>query len=1052
MNDKTIINIISKIYFAIVSFFIFTFLLLFTLFVVLQNGVFIEDISTKQIQVKQLYIKWNERVDISIKEIHLAKQESKTDSKIDYPLISKYINSLSYTRNWFNSILIEKISYEDINASFHYKDLSEGFLLLSSEDMDLNASISVQPDIIKIKLKQFNIKNKDIKADGNIYISTKELKIYTDIDLKLVKEADLTFKSIIGTEDLKYRVISNKKITSIKNLIHLAQLPKSINFWAYDAIKKMSYVKLDDIYGYIDYNHAKEAYKNIYINATVYDADYMYNPLLDAIHASKIELEFTHGVFNIRPINAYSYGMFLNKSWLKIDFTKKEELLTLYLLFKAKLNKDVLSILNAYKIKLPFLQRSGEVDTDLKLEIGLRNIDINVKGKFYTKKANFDYIGLNIDIEDATILLNNYDVSIKKMKARYKEIAEATVSVKYDAKKAKGDIDFQFNKIALNDFQLKDTNQSLHAQYHINQNIDSIEVEKSQWIYKDEIINIDALSIPFDIDDTKISFPATFVTLPNFGNAFVSGFVNRETWYSELDVDILKLAYGSVQLTQSNTPIKVIYDDKLTIKSKNDIHFSVSGSKYKAKNLLLELCDNIIYLKHTYMEIGKYITTKVYAKYDLTAKKAHISLSDFILKDPNTHKLLYKNKKILLSAHIFKDVIKIKSLELNAKFTLKKSGWKLVLNSLNTIAENSSLLKQLQINDGEFTLYKYNKDKYTRFRASIKYPYKILVKKNIPIEKYSLNGKIYKEKVFIEVNNNLTITMKDTMKIDLKKSTVNLPEVIRAVKELNTTANSDQNTTLNIIVEGHNSQLYISKERSMLYDTLEVQYYDKILTAQLVYDGAKAGLKFADDEFHIYGKNFNDKFMNKLFSLSKFDKGKLNFAINGKIDNYDGVFFIKNTTIKEYKVLNNILAFINTVPSLITFSVPGYNRNGIFVKNAYIKFTSKNNNFTLNDIFLDSKELDILGRGNIDVSSDKMDIILNLKTDLGSELSKIPLVGYIILGEDTISTTLSMKGKLDNPTIKSLIATDIIVAPLNIIKRTLLLPYDLLKKKKKKKK
>ena len=49
--------------------------------------------------------------------------------------------------------------------------------------------------------------------------------------------------------------------------------------------------------------------------------------------------------------------MYLDKSWLKIDFTQKDEILTLHLLFDGKLNKDLLKVLNRYKIKLPFLQR-----------------------------------------------------------------------------------------------------------------------------------------------------------------------------------------------------------------------------------------------------------------------------------------------------------------------------------------------------------------------------------------------------------------------------------------------------------------------------------------------------------------------------------------------------------------------------------------------------------------------------------------------------------------------------------------------------------------------
>ncbi|MCD6173515.1 MAG: AsmA-like C-terminal domain-containing protein, partial [Sulfurimonas sp.] len=188
---------------------------------------------------------------------------------------------------------------------------------------------------------------------------------------------------------------------------------------------------------------------------------------------------------------------------------------------------------------------------------------------------------------------------------------------------------------------------------------------------------------------------------------------------------------------------------------------------------------------------------------------------------------------------------------------------------------------------------------------------------------------------------------------------------------------------------------------------------------------------------------FNDKFMEKLFLLSDFKGGTFEFDMNGTIKNYDGIFTVKNTIVLDYKILNNILAFVNTVPSLLTFSIPGYHKKGLKVNTAYMKFKSKNNILNISDIYLDSKEIDIFGKGKANFIEDTLDLELSLKSDLGSKISKIPLVGYLLMGEDSISTTLSITGKLSDPDIKSLIAKDIAVVPLNILKRTITLPYKL---------
>ena len=79
-------------------------------------------------------------------------------------------------------------------------------------------------------------------------------------------------------------------------------------------------------------------------------------------------------------------------------------------MFDGKLDKDTLGILEQYKIKIPFLQNSAVTKTNLTLEVSLRTIDVKAKGDFFAKKANFNYLGFDIDVFDAYIKLDNYDV------------------------------------------------------------------------------------------------------------------------------------------------------------------------------------------------------------------------------------------------------------------------------------------------------------------------------------------------------------------------------------------------------------------------------------------------------------------------------------------------------------------------------------------------------------------------------------------------------------------------------------------------------------------
>ena len=216
------------------------------------------------------------------------------------------------------------------------------------------------------------------------------------------------------------------------------------------------------------------------------------------------------------------------------------------------------------------------------------------------------------------------------------------------------------------------------------------------------------------------------------------------------------------------------------------------------------------------------------------------------------------------------------------------------------------------------------------------------------------------------------------------------------------------------------------------------------MTAELRHKKGKAQFNLKKNGiFYLYGSAFDDLFMEKLFATSKFVGGALSFDFDGKYNDFSGIVEIQSTTLKEYKLLNNVFAFINTVPSLMTFKLPDYSKDGLKVNSMYAGFTSKNRVYTLTDIALDSKEIKIYGRGILDLNTENIDLDLNLKTDLGSQMSQIPIVGYILFDKKSVATSLKVTGNMYDPSVNTTIAHDIAVAPLNIIKRTLLLPMEL---------
>jgi hypothetical protein len=1023
------------------------------LFFVLQNGIHVENISLANIKIKQLYIKWNEKLNVSIEETVIVHKTKSDNSEINIEKINKLFKELSIFNYWFESVAINKIAFNDISGAFNYKHGENGFLVAYSPDFSLKTSLYFESGLFNVQIDEFKDFKRKIEIFGNIIVDSSNLELVTSFNVNVNNDISLNLLSFANRDKLLYKVNSLKNIKDINYAMKLLNLHKDVKYWAYEAIK-ISYLTIDSAHGWLDFNNMGEAYKNIYVSAVGHNLAYTYNPKLDAIHTKTTELEFKDGVLNIHPKEAYSYGYFLDKSWLNIDFTQKEELLTLYLLFDAKLDKEILNILNNYKIEVPFLQNSGITKTNLKLTVGLRDIEVQAKGDFFTKKANFDYLGLKIDIFDAHILLDNYDVSIENMLANYRDIASTNVNVKYDAQKGEGKIYFDVKDVNFKDFNISLNNKiPLSIIYSIAPQQDNIEIANSSWLYQEKLIQIDTLNIPFSLEKLIFDIPSTKVVAQNIGSAYISGTSELKSNKVNLEIDLVSFLYKGIKLSHSNAPLHLDYEDKNFKVSLDDkIQFAINGLPCGLADALIDIKGEKLHASSSLADIDDIAYAKLVGDYDFKQNRGSAQLEDLKIETKKMGELFLGEEKIDINISKSNENLKVTAPKFDINFLQNSEKWSLSINSLEQLSKNSKILQDYNVTTGDFNLYHDFGDIYMKFRANIKHPYKLLVDGDEPIEEYVIAGKINNEtkKTFLNINDGaVKINIDKEIRVKVKDVGVNVNSLIDFLSDSN---NSDKKSSdindsesKNITLNATNSFLFISKDRHVVSDMIYLQYHNKSLMSQLKHNKGNAIIKYQNDELHIYGEEFNDIFMDNLFALSKFKGGSFDFSIDGTLKEYDGLFYIKGTTVMDYKILSNILAFVNTVPSLVTFSLPGYSSKGLNVSSAYMNFHAKNNNFDISDIFLDSQEIDILGKGTANIESDTIDLLLNLKTNLGSSVSQVPLVGYILLDGNTISTTLSVTGDLNDPDVHYLVAKDIVVAPLNIIKRVLLLPYNLIK-------
>ncbi|HUH41698.1 MAG TPA: AsmA-like C-terminal domain-containing protein [Sulfurimonas sp.] len=1049
MNDKTIINTISKIHFIIVSALSFILLFLFTLFIFLQDGIFLHNISFANINIEKLYIKWDKKITLYTKEI-IIKEQKNQDITIDD--IQKILSSLKVNLtflNLFKEITIDRISFGQMDIALNYDISKDGFLKISSPDIELYATLTSKGAIFHLDIEKFYLIDKDVNIDGDVIFNSQDkLELTTSLAINIKNSTILRLYANSNRYKLRYKVESDKPIKNLKQITTLFDIDERVKYWVDDAIK-LSSLEINSFHGWFEYKKMKEAYLNIYAKAVAHDLTYTYDTQVAPIRTKATNLEFKDGVLFIRPKEAYSYDFFLDKSWLKIDFSKKEELLTLYLLFEGSANKDLLHLLSRYGIDLPFIQNRGSINANLKLDINLISTDVEAIGNLYAKESQINYLDLDIDVYEANISIRNSYVEVKNMRAKYENIASAYVDLSFNGKDSSGKLVFKFDSIELkdNNFSLVNGVKPLLATYYISPKQDYLEIDESKYNYNNQSIKMDALNIPFDIKNLTAKIPTTKIELSQLASIVVFGDIFLKTKHADFGVIVNKLNLFGISLGNKTPKLKILHDNGITsISSKGPINLTLDKQIINLKNISVDISKESLNFKNIALDFKDVLKSNISAKYDFKNSIGVIDMSDTTIQNSAFGEIFKNKKNTQLILQNKNNKIYLSSKEYKLDYILSDNSWLFRLNSLDNIAKSSKLLEKYSLSDGELRVEKSKDNDNILFNLDLNYAHKFLVDENIPIEKYLINGK-YNTKnsqTLLNINNLVDIKVKDSIDIKADNIGVDIGEIINIISDENSTKESKKET-LPVYVNTTNSYIYLSENRKLISENMSLKYINNVLSAELKHKDAKATFILKDDILSLYGKNFNDEFMEKLFSLSKFKGGTMEFYINGPIDSYSGTVSVTDTIIVDYKILNNILAFVNTVPSLATFSLPGYSQKGIKTKNAYINFKLEDDVYKISDIYLKSQEIEIVGLGEASIKQNSINLDLNLITQLGSSLSKIPLLGHILLGDKSVSTTLTVTGALDNPDVNTQLAKDIAVAPYNIIKRTLMYPLGLFK-------
>jgi len=111
-----------------------------------------------------------------------------------------------------------------------------------------------------------------------------------------------------------------------------------------------------------------------------------------------------------------------------------------------------------------------------------------------------------------------------------------------------------------------------------------------------------------------------------------------------------------------------------------------------------------------------------------------------------------------------------------------------------------------------------------------------------------------------------------------------------------------------------------------------------------------------------------------------------------------------------------------------------------------VEFRLSGDLLRLKKILLEGKSSTVAGEGTIDTKSGKVKVDLAIKTarEVGKVFGNLPIVGYIVFGEDkSLTTGIEVRGTLGEPIVKTHPIRDAIFYPLDLLRRTIASPARL---------
>ncbi|WP_345969041.1 AsmA-like C-terminal domain-containing protein [Sulfurimonas sp. HSL1-6] len=1060
MNDNAINRAIAHTHFMIVAVIVLCLALITVLYLTLSSGVHLGKLKLGRLYAEKLYLKWDDALQVEIGTIALAPSDAPQEPTDLLSLQQRVSAALQHLDDrWIGSLRIDRIRLgNDLNASLFFDPRRRSNLHVASRAQG-HISITLLPvhnaDAYKLELYgDSSTFGGTFRFEGVLQPKLSELYLGGSIDV--AEDIHLRLGVHATRDAVTLNTFSTEPFASVAPIVKPLHLSDKVEPWIV-ARAQGGPVMLDTLQTTLPFAAPAKAFDNLFGQLTFHNARYRFanDPgAFEPALAEEVTVLFEQKVLKILPHNATFYGEPGGDTHLAIDFSGKEPLLKLSILTSARFTPPLQRLTASYGVDLPFTQTRGLTDTNLSLTVNLAHTQTTAKGSFKTAKSRIDLSGLSIDVSRGAVDLKDSDVTLRSVEASlFDGNVTGSVTGAFNPTKHRGTIRFNLGNVRYPvgsaPITLSPVSVPLHFEYRLDRGGDTIRFDASQWHYMEHNLTCDAFTAPFDLKKARLNVPKTVLALDQTARATVEGEITLAHPAASLLLDLTSLHAGTFATGQAHTLFNIRADENLSVVSNATTHWSMDKTPLSVSPFTVSKHNGIFRLSPAVVSIEHQLTGSVEGVFEPATMATELNVTNFRLEDEGLGRLFQNMDRFSVYIVPIDDEYDIVIPSINMVYSTLGRGWRLHFFSLDALTKHSPLLRDYNLTESTISVWSENGNYPVAFNGIVDYPYALTAVNGTPVNTYRFQGSIEQNGTLeCSINDRIKVHSGDTIRIRTNGVDFSQPELTRFYRDHHFDADSNASeSNTSVSIDANDTAILFPGKRQAKADRITIDYSPNRILGQLYKGGGGAKLDVKGETFYLFGYRLDDDFMNHFFNLSKVKGGTLDFYMIGEKDDFKGLAKINDTTVYDYVLFNNLFAFINTVPALVTFSLPSYETKGIKVQSAYTELAYHKGVLTASNIKIDSKELDFAGQGTIDYNKDRIKMQLTVKTRAAENIRKIPLVGYILVGDDkSVLTTLNINGPLNDPKVENTIAKDIIVSPFNILKRTLDFPLHYLKK------